>query len=207
MSLDQEINLVIALATCAAAIASWVAARSARRASKAAEEQTMLQRPRPVVIVAGSWSLENSLDDPDGFMIKNIGSSPAFDIEISNVEGPLLKQVQHRESLTTDHTFFLETGAKRIAVHHRLMPGNVIDHDAVAKFVQNAGQAFPLIGAMGAPTLEHLLKFRVEYSTLDGRQIRTECLLRFDLGANRLRADIIPVSSWLGTETPSKVRP
>jgi hypothetical protein len=83
----------------------------------------------------------------------------------------------------------------------------MIDHDAVAKFVLNAGQAFSPIGEMGAPSLEHPLNFRMGYSTLDGRQITTECMIRFNLGANRLRADIIPVSGWLGTETPSKVNP
>jgi len=194
MTAQQTIELVTALGTCVTVVVScW--------AAKAAWAQVKLQRPRPVVTVEGNWSLNNSTSGPDGFMLKNVGSSPAFDIEVSDIEGPLLKQVQHRERLVTDHILVLEEKNGLEATHHRRMPGNVIDHQAVTTFVQNAGQTFLPKDKSGNPSLDYKLNFFVEYSALDGRRFKTECLMSFNLGIDNLRARIVPESSWLGTET------
>jgi hypothetical protein len=134
-------------------------------------------------------------------VLRNVGSSPAFDIEVSDIEGPVLKQTQQREHLTTDHIPVLEEEKEQQAIHHRHMPGNVIDGQAVATFVQNASQTFSFKEDGGNHSLDYDLNFFVAYSTLEGRRIKTKCLIRFNLGVNGLRAQILPVSSWLGTET------
>jgi hypothetical protein len=138
---------------------------------------------------------------PDGFVLKNVGSSPAFDIEVSDIEGPVLKQALHPERLTTDHILVLEEKKGQEAIHHRHMPGNVIDHQAVTAFVQTASQTFSPKDKSGNPSLDHKLNFFVEYSALDGRRFTTECVMSFNLGIDNLSARIVPESSWLGTET------
>jgi hypothetical protein len=182
-------NSVIAAATCAAAVAAW-------RAARAASSQVELQRPRPVVIVEGNWNVENALNvEPRGFLLRNVGSSPAFDVEVSGIEGPFLQQVQYRERLTTDRIFVLTEGKGPLeAAHHRHVPGDVLDHQAALKFVQNASQTFP-------PQGDHKMEFFVGYSALDGRRFRTECLICFNLGFPNSRAEVVPASSWLGKET------
>ncbi|MGO9239608.1 MAG: hypothetical protein ACLQBJ_02270 [Bryobacteraceae bacterium] len=190
------IESVIALATCAAAIAAW-------QAAKAAKAQVKLLLPRPVVTVQGNWSLEAASGvGPDGFLLQNLGSSPAFDVRVSDIEGPLLQQVQYRERLTTDRIFVLADKKELEATHHRQTPGNVLDHQAVVQFVQNAGQAFSPKDGCGN-TLEHKLKFFVDYSASDGgRGFQTECLICFSLGFPNPRARIAPASGWLGKEIP-----
>jgi hypothetical protein len=148
-----------------------------------------------VVTVEGSWSLaSDGPDSPDRFVLKNVGSSPAFDIEVSDIEGPLLKQVQYRESLTTDHIFVLAEGEELRATHHRRTPGGTIDDQAAFKFVQNASQAFSPKDESGNPCLDHKLKFFVKYSALDGRPFKVECLIWFNLGIDNLWAQIVPAS-------------
>lgn len=185
------INLIIALATCFAAWCAW-------KAAKTAGEQVRLQRPRPLVIIEGAWGLE----DPNGgnFALANIGSSPAFGIEVSEIEGPFLSQVGHEERLVTDRMFVLEEKQRQVASQYRRVPGNILCDQAAFKFVQNAGRAFSTKNEDGNPTLVHEAKFFVSYSTLDGRQIKTECAIRFNLGVDNLRAQVVPVSGWLGAE-------
>ncbi len=197
---------IIALATCVAAFSAcagawcaYKAAVAAKRQGDAAWEQVSLQRPRPVVIVKGCWSLENPTDEPSGFLLQNVGSSPAFDVEVSDIEGPLLKQVQYRERLTTNRIFVLTEGKEPLeATHHRHMPGNVIDHQAVSAFVQNASRTFSRTDEGGNPSLDHKLKFFVKYSALDSRPFMVKCSICFNLGINSLHAKIEPDSSWLG---------
>jgi hypothetical protein len=114
---------------------------------------------------------------------------------VSDIEGPFLRQVQHRERLTTNPIFLLAERKELLeATHYRHMPGNVLDHQAAFKFVQTVSQTF-------SPQDEHKLKFFVEYSALDGRRFKTECLICFNLGFPNSRAQIVPGSSWLGKET------
>ena len=200
MPLAQIIDSVIALATCAAAWCSYKAAKAAEIQGRAAWEQVGLQRPRPVVTVEGSWSLENSTGGSNGFVLKNIGSSPAFDIEVSEIEGPLLKKPQeYRERLTTDHISVLEEKKDQEAIHHRRLPGTVIGQSALPTFLLTAGQTFPIKDNDGNPTLEHKLEFFLKYSTLDGRRIKADCLICFNLGIDSQQAKIVPVSSWVMT--------
>lgn len=188
------INFVIALATCVAAWGAW-------KAAKSADEQVKLQRPRPVVIVEGNWGLE----DPNGenFVLANIGSSPAFDIEVSDIEGPLLRQAESAERLVTDRTFVIEEKQKQVAPQCRRAPGNILRDQAAFKFIQNAARAFSPKDENGNPTLEHKLIFDVAYSTLDGRRIKTACAIRFNLAIDNLRAQVVPSASWLGEEVPA----
>ncbi len=209
MAFGEIIQVASGVGGLAACLATWFAywtAKAARTQADASWELVRLQRPRPVVTVEGDWNFENSSGGPDGFGLKNVGSSPAFHIEVSDIEGPVLRQAQHRETLTTESILLLEEKEMQVAIHHRCMPGNVIDDQAAFKFVQNASRAFSPRDEDGNPTLDHELNFFVAYSTLDGRRIRTECLIRFNLGADRRRARIVPVSGWLGVETPEKKR-
>src|SRR5208282_6036184 len=129
----------------------------------------------------------------------NIGSSPAFDVRVSDIEGPFLQQVQYRERLTTDLVCRLLLEKKTlVATHHRRVPGNDLDHQAAFTFLRNAGQALPPTDGHGNP-LDNRLRFFLEYSALDGaREFRTECLIHFNLGFPNPRAQIVPASSWLG---------
>jgi hypothetical protein len=192
----EIINTVIAFATCVAAYAAY-------RAAKATEAQAKLLLPRPVVTVQGNWDLENASGaGPGGFLLQNVGASPAFDVRISDIEGPFLQQVRYPERLTTDDIRFLAEKKELEVTHHRQTPGNILDHQAAAKFVQNAGQAFSPKDDRGN-SLDHKLKFFVEYSALDGaRRFQTECLICFSLGFPNPRALIVPASSWLGKEIP-----
>ena len=185
------INVVIALATCLAAWSAWKAAR-------AAQQQVKLQRPRPVIIVEGNWGLEDS--SGENFVLRNIGSSPAFDIELSPIEGPVLKQVRYAERLVTDRMSVLAEKQGQVASQCRCAPGNTLRDQAAFNFVQAAGPAFSQTDEEGNPTLVHEIKFFVSYSTLDGRQIRTECAIHFNLGVGNLRAQVVPASGWLGVE-------
>jgi len=81
------------------------------------------------------------------------------------------------------------------------MPGNVSDCQAVTTFLQNASLTFSPKDESGNHLLDQDLTFLVAYSTLEGRRIKTRCLIRFNLGVNSLQAQIVPVSSWLGTES------
>jgi hypothetical protein len=192
----EIINSVIAFATCGAAYAAY-------RAAKATEAQARLLLPRPVITVQANWGLENASGaGPDGFLLQNIGSSPAFDVRVSDIEGPFLQQVQYRERLATNRIFVLAEKKELEAIHHRQTPGNVLDHQAAVKFVQNASLAFSPKDGHGN-SLDHKLKFFVEYSALDGaRRFQTECLICFSLGFPNPRALIVPASSWLGKEIP-----
>lgn len=185
MGISEIVNIVIALATCIAAACAFLAAR-------AAGEQVKLQRPRPVITIEGNWSLESTLDDePHGFLLQNVGSSPAFDIKVSDIVGPLLYK-GHRERLTTDPVPLLAEGKKPLeAIHRRYMPGSAIGDGAALKFVQNASETLP-------PQDGQKLSFFVEYSALDGTRFKTECLICFSLGLPNPRAQIVPCSSWLG---------
>lgn len=167
------INLIIAVATCVAAGCAW-------KTAKSAGEQVKLQRPRPVVIIEGSWGPE----DPSGenFVLANIGSSPAFDIDLSDIEGPFLKEVQYSERLITHRIFVLEEKHRQVACQYRRTPsGNILRDQAAFKFVQNAARAFSPKDEDDNPTLEHKLNFDVAYSTLDGRRIRTKCAIHLTL--------------------------
>lgn len=194
MSPGQIIDTVIAFATS-------IAAFSAASGAFAAWKQVKLQRPRPVVIVEGRWSLDYAIGGPNGFRLQNVGSSSAFDIQISEIEGPVLKPVQYKERLTTDHIFVLPERTEPLEVtHHRHASVNVINHQAAATFIQNAGPAFSAEDDDGNPNLTHDLNFFVEYSALDGRRFKTKCLMRFNLGIETLNATIMPSYSWLGVE-------
>ena len=198
MSPLQIIDAIIAFAT-------FIPALSAASGAFAAWKQVKLQRPRPVAVVEGRWSLDNAIGGPSGFRLQNVGSSPAFDIQISEIEGPILKQVQYRERLTTDHIFVLPERIEPLEVtHHRHASINVINHQAAATFIQNAGPAFSPEDYDDNQNLTHDLNFFVEYSALDGRRFRTKCLMRFSLGIDTLSATIVPSSSWLGAEIKTR---
>ncbi|MGB8887009.1 MAG: hypothetical protein WCC87_09825 [Candidatus Korobacteraceae bacterium] len=209
MLVEQTINLVIALATCVAAIAACFAARSASKAAKAAEsqrraawEQVKLQRPRPVVIVEGDWKLEGSDENKsDCLRIQNIGLSPAFDVDVAEIEG--LQTAEYTELLTTERIFLLPAKSNPVyATHHRRVPGIPITDKSMLGFVRTVGESFPRTDADGNPCLDHRLNLEVTYKTLDERRYTTACQIRFNLGVNSLRAHVVPVSSWLGTENP-----
>ena len=209
MLVEQTFNLVIASATCVAAIAACIAAWSASKAAKAAESQgraawviVELQRPRPVVIVEGDWKLEGSDENKsDCLRIQNIGSSPAFDVDVTEIEG--LKRAEYTELLTKERIFVLaEKSAPMHATHHRRVPGIPITPKAMLEFVKTVGESFPHKDAAGNPSLDHRLNFEITYKTLDGRRYTTACQIRFNLVVSSRRAHVIPVSSWLGKENP-----
>jgi hypothetical protein len=197
----EIINLAIALATCIAAWAACVAAMAAKRQGGAAWEQVKLLRPRPVLVVKGTWNLETDADRLDGFVIRNVGSSPAFDIDISEIEGPFVPSVQYSERLITDRIFVIGQGAEVRATQHRCTPGNQFDRDATSAFLKVAGQSFAPTDEAGNP-LRHTLKFLLTYSTLDGRRFTTPCTVCFHLGLGAF-ARITPDASWLGTNNPA----
>lgn len=164
----EQINLAIALFTFAAACAAWWSAIAAKRQDDAAWEQVKLQRPRPVLVVVGSWNIETDANGQDGFVIRNVGSSPAFDIDISEIEGPLIPSVRYSERLITERVFVIGEGAEVVATQHRCAPGNQFDRDAAFNFMKVAGQSFAPANGGGNP-LRHTLKFSLTYLTLDGR--------------------------------------
>jgi len=193
----EIINLAIALATCVAAWAACVAAKAAKRQGSAAWEQVKLLRPRPVLVVEGNWNLETDANGPDGFVIRNVGSSPAFDIDISEIEGPFIASVGYSERLITERIFVISEGNEVRAVQHRCTPGNQLDLDATFNFLQVAGNSMFASNEAGNPP-RHTLKFVLTYSTLDGGRFTTPCTIRFHLGLGAF-AKITPDASWLGT--------
>jgi hypothetical protein len=199
MTTDQLINSAIAFATFAAALAAWRAARAAKTQGDAAWEQVKLQRPRPVIIVEASWNLEKDSDEPDSILVRNVGSSPAFDVDLSEIEGPVLQTQGYRERLVTDRIFVVGEQAEIRAVHHRIVPGTPIGHLAALGFVKAvAGSPAPM--DKGGDPHRPLLEFSLGYSALDGRRFEVPCRIQFWLGFNA-RAEIVPVSGWLGGES------
>jgi hypothetical protein len=197
----EQINLAIALFTFAAACAAWWSAIAAKRQGDAAWEQVKLQRPRPVLVVEGSWNLETDADGQNGIVIRNVGSSPAFDIDISEIEGPLIPSVRYSERLIPERVFVIGEGCEVIAAQHRCTPGNQFDRDAAFAFMKIAGPSFAPTDEAGNP-LRHTLKFLLTYSTLDGGRFTTTCIVRFHLGLGAF-ARIMPDASWLGTINPA----
>src|ERR1035441_8042062 len=149
---------------------------AAQKEGSGAWEQVKLLRPRPVLVVEGNWSLESDSDGPDGFVIQNVGSSPAFDIHISGIEGSFIPSVRCSERLITERILVIGDGSEVRAVQHRCMPGNQFDADATFAFLKVAGQSLPLTGEAGSP-LRHMLKFIRAYSTTDGRRFTTPCTI------------------------------
>ncbi len=198
----EIINLAIALATCIAAWAACVAAKAAKRQGGAAWEQVKLLHPRPVLVVEGNWNLETDADGPDRFVIRNVGSSPAFDIDISEIEGPFIPSVRYSERLITERVFVIGEGCEVRTAQHRCTPGNQFDRDATFTFLKGAGQSFAPKDEAGNP-LHHTLKFSLTYSTLDGRRFTTPSTIRFHLGLGAF-AKITPSASWLGTNKPDE---
>jgi hypothetical protein len=198
----EQINLVIALFTFAAACAAWLSAISAKKQGDAAWEQVKLQRPRPVLVVEGHWNLESDADGQNGFVIRNVGSSPAFDINISEIEGPFIPSVGYSERLITERIFVIGEGCDVRPAQHRCTPGNQFDRDAAVTFLKVAGQSFMSTVDAGN-SLRHTLKFSLTYSTLESRQFTTPCTIRFHLGLGAF-AEIIPAASWLGANSPEE---
>ena len=203
MTIDQIINTAIAAATSAAAVFAWLTARAAKIQGKAALEQIELLRPRPVVVIEGRWNLEAETDASDVFLLQNVGSSAAFDIQITEIEGPVIRSHGYRETLVTDRIFVIAEKSEVRTVHHRLMPGNQIDERAAAAFMNSAGLSF---GATNddPDSLRPVLEFKVSYAALDGRRFVTPCRVHFWLGLKAC-AEIVPVTSWLG-ESPALPR-
>jgi hypothetical protein len=201
MTTDQIINSVIAAATSGAAVFALLTARAAKTQGKAALVQIDLLRPRPVVVIEGGWNLEAEIEAPDAFLVRNIGSSPAFDIQITEIKGPIRQPYGYREHLATDRIFVIAEKSDALAEHHRLAPGSQIDQRAAATFIKAASTSFD--ASMDEPdSLRPVLEFKVSYKALDGRQFETPCRILFWLGLNA-RADIAPVSSWLGQKSIS----
>jgi len=195
MSTDQIINSVIAAATSIAALFAWRTALAAKTQGKAALEQIDLLRPRPVIVLEGSWSLEEEIPAPHAFLVRNVGSSPAFDIQITDIEGPVIRPQGYRERLVTDRIFVISEKSEVRAAHHRLMPGTQIEDCAAATFFNTASTFFG--GSMEDPnSLRPGLEFTVSYTALDGRKFVTPCRLRFWLGL-KAYAEIVPVVGWL----------
>jgi hypothetical protein len=200
MTIDQTINTVVGVATSAAAVFAWLTARAAKTQGKAALEQIDLLRPRPVIVLEGRWNLEADTGVPDAFLVQNVGSSPAFDIQITQIEGPVVRPHGYREHLVTNRIFAIAEKSEVRAVHHRLLPGNQIDDRAAFAFMNSAGLSF---GATGddPDSLRPALEFKVSYAALDGRRFVTPCRVRFWLGLKAC-AEIVPAASWLG-ENPA----
>src|SRR5579875_586544 len=202
MKLAEWVNLMVAVATGTAAWFAYLAAKAARKQAEAAWAQVDLQRPRPIVTIRGEWSVAK-LDErgPRGFLLVNLGTSPAFDVDISEISGPVLRTANYAERLVTDRTFAV--GADPIYVtHYQCMPGTTLTEHAVARFLLSAAeQGFSIHSGDGNAVLEHELNFAVSYSAADGRRFRTDCRIRFNLGLNVLRAWVEPVSTWLGTRS------
>ena len=150
-----------------------------------------------MLVVEGNWSLESDAGGPDGFVIRNVGSSPAFDSDISEIEGPFLPSVQYPERLITERIFVIGEGGQVRAGQHQCTPGNQFDRDTAFTFLKVAGQLPPPIDEAGSP-LRHTLKFILTYSALDDRRFMTPCTIRFHLGLGAF-AKITPDAGWLGT--------
>jgi hypothetical protein len=199
----DTINLAIALATCAAAWASVKAARAAKRQGDAAWEQAELLRPRPVLAVEGNWDLEGEAVGADGFVIRNLGSSPAFDITISDIEGPLLRSVGYSERLVTERVFALAEHGEARAVHHRITPGSQLSIKAASAFVRNSAGALSPRDEAGN-FYEPVLAFVLSYSGADSERFVTPCVIRFSLGLPAT-ARVAPAATWLPQDvSPAK---
>lgn len=199
MTTDQIINSVIAAATSGAAIFAWLTARATKVQGKASLAQIDLMRPRPVIVLEGRWDLEAETDALDTILVRNVGSSAAFDIQIAEIEGPMIRSHDYRERLITNRVFVLAEEDTVRAVHHRVMPGNQIDARAATTFMNGAGSSFRTVDD-DPDSLRPLLEFTVSYTALDGRRFVVPCQVRFWLGLKAC-AEIVPLASWLG-ESP-----
>ncbi|MGH9342396.1 MAG: hypothetical protein ACRD19_01330, partial [Terriglobia bacterium] len=159
--------MAIAIATGIAGLFAAVAAGAAVWQGRASWKQVKLLRPRPVVVIEGSWTLENA-GMSAGFTVRNLGSSPAFDIKISKIEGPRLPSVGYPEALATERIHALAEKSEVRAVHYRCVPGTTFPNQ-VLPFLQEAARAFPLKDQHDNFIQYHDLTFWVSYLALDGR--------------------------------------
>jgi hypothetical protein len=194
--------IVAAAAAIAAALFTKRAAEASAKAAEAAADQVDLQRPRPIVIVAFLRSIaENAGNmapmDRD-FRLKNIGDSPAFDIEVGILKIP-------GSRLETAKLAYLLQGASEACVHQldgsrapiALTSSGIAGGFAadVAKYFneQSKGEGSP-----GIDEVRHQVEFTVSYRALDGRCFKQA--YAFVVFFAQLLACVEPVGSLLKTE-------
>jgi hypothetical protein len=198
-----EVNLVIAGATCIASVAAVITALFAKSQANAAWNQANLLRPRPVLVVEGSWNLEAEAAEPDGFLIRNLGSSPAFDIVVSDIEGPTLPSVGYAERLVTQRIFAIAEHGQERAIHHRMTPGGPLTIKPAYNFMKSAPEGLSPRNEEGY-IQERSLNFELAYSSGQERFV-VPCIIRFWLGLNA-RAWITPAVSWYHGERAPEAR-
>jgi hypothetical protein len=180
--------------------AAWYTKRAANEAAKAAKtaaDQMELQRPRPIVVPEFQYSFAvnrgnmASANYPD-FHLRNIGDSPAFDVELSTLEVSVSR-------LETNRLPYLLTGTP-VPCIHQLRPQRGLSGvmGSGALFVVDAKTFFDQ-QRPPAPGFRHEVPFSVSYRALDGRRFEQPCLLVVHFPS--LSAWVETVSSLLETAT------
>ena len=185
-SSDLVTNSISAGATFIAAVAAWASWKSA----KAAALSTEMQRPRPVLVI--EWTCPNKLGGPLGlkneFSVTNIGSSPAFNVQVEPVYLPGGNE-QAGRALRTRLIWVIPVG--------RTEPSTQ-SFDEVSQIYGPAPRfAEELARNVGLNSPPAVAQFLLRYVALDGRNFKVECKVVSDpIG----HTGVFPVHSWLGAE-------
>ena len=161
-------SVIAALATAAAAGGAWVAAR-------AAQKQVELMRPRPILSVHYVVDQEENWDGPNArrpIEISNIGTSPAFDVEVATLRLSSTGEGQVC-SLATDRIAFLRPDDSQ-GCHHRFEPYGEGDsqYQPTARFAQRLSTytwSSAGVGVDGDERVQTSVPFTVSCRALDGR--------------------------------------
>ncbi len=189
-------NWIIAAATLVAGPSALWAANESRKSAKAALHQVKLQRPRPLIVIDWRWDVNDS-DRlvPQALLLSNIGDSPAFDIEISDLQIQTANNESH--VLQTAPIRFIIPDREAYCSHD--LRGNSGVHNfqqPLSYFVRKAKDTFISSRPVTDPRLVEpyydSLLFRLDYRAADGHKLTCECALRFSLVA----VWVEPVSSW-----------
>ena len=214
MNTGMIIEWITAGATVVAAIAaigavrfSRQAAEAARTAAQAAAEQVELQRPRPILVASYSQSLKTDGGPAQGipFTLRNIGDSPAFDIETGPIETPgELPHLGAASRLEMDRIPYLlaETSTQ---CNHRLLPPRGVRGvlQGLTQFTEDAARFFSEDATRFSKASGHRsqIGFALYYRALDGRRFSQRYVFMVDFTS--LQASVEPIDSLLSSSSPS----
>jgi hypothetical protein len=189
-------TVIAAAAACFAALYTKRAAGEAAKAAKAAADQVELQRPRPIVVATFLRSFSpnkgNMAADDKDLRLENIGDSPAFDVEVSNLEVP-------GSRLLTETFPYLQPGSSMVC-NHKLEPGRGLSGvmGRAALFVEDAKTYFneqSMNESSRSANFRYEIPFSISYRTVDLRQFKQSYV--FVVYFPLLRAWVEPVGSLL----------
>jgi hypothetical protein len=162
-------------------------AEEAAKASKAAADQVELQRPRPIVIAKficyfGENRGNMTADDKE-LLLRNIGDSPAFDVNVSALQTPgSVQELGVPSNLKTDSLLWLAPSIDLTPCVHYLEPPrgfrNALGIGAL--FVKDAKSFFDnqsINDQSNNPDSRYEIPFTVSYRSLDGRKFEQPHLL------------------------------